>query len=86
MKSSFPELPSASSKPSTVYGNDPRSCLLPQKYAIKYYKNMPWTHPKNFPGKNCLLTVTSEKNCSHTIVPLKKLHASSQNWYTPPPW
>ena len=57
MKSSFPELPSDSSNPPTVYGNDPRSTA----HHTFHYKNMLWTHPKHFPGKKFLLTVTSQK-------------------------
>ena len=41
--------------------------------------------PKIFQEKNCLLTVTSEKKWFPYNGPLKKLHASSQNWYLPPP-
>ena len=80
IKSSFPELLSASANPPTVYGKDPWSIA----HHVFYYKNMASTHPENFPGKNCLLTFTPPKKLFAYNGPLKKLHASSQNRY--PPW
>ena len=74
IKSSFPELLSASANPPTGYHNDPWSIA----HHVFYYKNMPSTHPENFQEKNCLLTFTPkkkivcrqwspEKNCMHHL-------------------
>ena len=81
IKSSFPELLSASTNPPTVYDNDPWSIA----HHVFYYKNMPSTHPENFQEKDCLLTFTPKKKLFADNGPLKKLHASSQNRYPPPP-
>ena len=80
IKSSFPELLSASVNPPTVYGNDPWSIA----HHVFYYKNMPSTHPENFPGKKLFANIHALKKIVCIQWSPKKLHASSQNRY--PPW
>ena len=69
IKSSFPELLSASANPPTVYDNDPWSIA----HHVFYYKNMSSTHPENFQEKNCLLTFTPPKKLFPDNGPLKKI-------------
>ena len=44
---------------------------------------MPWTHSKNFPGKKLFANIHVRKKLFAYNGSLKKLHASSQNWYPP---
>ena len=83
IKSSFPELLSASANPPTVYDNDPwsvvvycTSCLLLQEYAID--------SSRKFPGKNCLLTFTSKKKLFADNGPLKKIACIISKLVPPP--
>ena len=81
IKSSFPELLSASANPPTVYDNDPWSIA----HQVFYYKNMPSTHPENFQEKNCLLTFTPKKIVCRQWSPEKNACIISKPVPPPPP-
>ena len=69
IKSSFPELLSASANPPPVYGNDPWSIA----HHVFYYKNMPSTHPENFPGKKLFANIHAKKKLFAYNGPQKKI-------------